>query len=88
MNFDYNHPKVNLLDRLPGFGEALRGRQRTPLFLKERFENMEQPTKRALTSMNDLPARIAFLPGVAGCGKTRTPIDQILFTLYGTCGSN
>ncbi|RGP75378.1 nonsense-mediated mrna decay 1 [Fusarium sporotrichioides] len=72
----------NLLRELPGVGNVVTDRA-GPAFMQDIFDKLTGEQKTCLTSMSNSVARLHFIPGVAGSGKTYLMEVLMLFTIFG-----
>ncbi|KAM0239874.1 hypothetical protein ACHAPO_002848 [Fusarium lateritium] len=74
--------KFNLLEELPGVGNVVMNNA-GPTFIQDIFDKLPKGMKKCLTDMNESYARLHFIVGVAGTGKTHLMETLILFAMFG-----
>ncbi|KAG8350889.1 hypothetical protein FVEN_g10952 [Fusarium venenatum] len=74
--------KVNLLEELPSVGNVVINNA-GPAFIQEIFNKLPKGMKKCFTDMSESYARLHFIVGVAGTGKTYLMETLILFAMFG-----
>ncbi|QPC77701.1 hypothetical protein HYE68_008453 [Fusarium pseudograminearum] len=88
INFDRNNTKaINLLEELPGVGNVVTNKAGPPS-IQAVFDKLPLQMKRCLTDMSESFARLHFISGVAGSGKSYLMEALMLFTMFGDGDEN
>ncbi|KAF5022228.1 hypothetical protein F66182_5743 [Fusarium sp. NRRL 66182] len=81
ISFDKPSHHVNLFEAFPGIKNVVDGKG--PAVLCDIFDKMNPEMRNAIASMDNIPAGIHFVPGVAGCGKSFLMEFIILCIMFG-----
>lgn len=79
-------PAVDLFERLEELKLVQQGN--APTWLVNEVNSMDPAKRDAFAKLNNMPAGMKFIPGVAACGKSTLLRNVILSALFGGCPTN